>query len=323
MKRGPLSLSSAWTNCRGCCDPWPEALSERVLEEAAKGRGGSAARENAYPGSGEDGRPPDSLTSVTAQRIGGYVRVDVDVKEGLYGSWLSTARETCRRARSSARARRLPRTPWPPPYMQDSRDHPDALRGNRVAEVQGLKVPIELSTEKLAQGVQSAVGELDKLSKSASAIVSSFERSLNPTESLARKLQVLESAGRARRTSWRSTGKGSRPAGKGRGSRSAGGGHRQKYGDRHAGKHDGPVDPGAGEALTDFAANPVGSAKAAVAGFLESLGPVAVGVGAIATGSQRRQERRSCSSCRCRGQAEEVPEPVGPRPGSRSSSCRH
>jgi hypothetical protein len=145
------------------------------------------------------------------------------------------------------------------------------------------------STEGLQKGLQEAITIAEtngaKLSSAGKAMVLNFENALNPTKQLATQIEALEKAGKSA------------------GDIQAVLGDKIKYAADQATKNGQAIDPlvakhaqaiastGAwsfsvenlGKTLTDLATNPLQTVQTGIGSFLAKLGPVAVGLGGIAT----------------------------------------
>lgn len=145
------------------------------------------------------------------------------------------------------------------------------------------------STEGLQKGLEEAIKIAEtngaKLSNAGKAMVLNFENALNPTKQLATQIEALERAGKSA------------------GDIQAVLGDKIKYASDQATKNGQAIDPlvakhaqaiastGAwsfsvenlGKTLTDLATNPLQTVQSGISSFLTKLGPVAIGLGGIAT----------------------------------------
>lgn len=137
----------------------------------------------------------------------------------------------------------------------------------------------------LRQATETAAAAGVRFTAAGQAAISRFDEALNPTKKLAEQLELLGKAGKTDAEIMAVMGKQLSAAA----SAATANGQAvdplvQKYVALGKATTDSTSAVTAfGKTLTDFATNPINASKAAIGGFLEKLGPTAVGVGAVAT----------------------------------------
>jgi hypothetical protein len=148
---------------------------------------------------------------------------------------------------------------------------------------------IEGDTSRLQQSVREAIAVAQdagvKITRAGQSFVAAFDDALNPAKRLTEQIQLLETVGRPASDILKVMGDQIRNASEtARANGQAIDPLVQKYVDLAAGaKTTGFSIESLGKSLGDFARDPVSAAKAGVSGFLDTLGPTAVGLAGIAS----------------------------------------
>jgi hypothetical protein len=132
----------------------------------------------------------------------------------------------------------------------------------------------------------ASLKELDlKATASGKALLGAFDSALNPSKRLGEQLSLLEKAGRSNAEIMAVYAEKVRAAGDAtlKNGQSLDPVVKKYYDMAAASDKTGSGIAALGQTLTDFASNPLESAKGALTGFLEGLGPVGVGVAALGT----------------------------------------
>jgi integrase len=148
---------------------------------------------------------------------------------------------------------------------------------------------IEADTSRLQQSVREAIAVAQdagvKITRAGQSFVAAFDDALNPAKKLTEQIALLETVGRPASDILKVMGDQIRNASEtARDNGQAIDPLVQKYVDLAAGaKSMGFSIESLGKSLGDFARDPVSTAKAGVSGFLDTLGPTAVGLAGIAS----------------------------------------